>query len=55
MAAAAKSEGQVSVLVLGTGPAGLVLGCLLQAAARLRSPSSSRAPQGSFAATDVGS
>lgn len=46
--------GQVTVLVLGTGPAGLVLGCLLQAAARLQSPSSSRARQDYFAENYVG-
>jgi 2-polyprenyl-6-methoxyphenol hydroxylase-like FAD-dependent oxidoreductase len=44
----------VTVLVLGTGPAGLVLGCLLQAAARLRSLSSSRAYQDYFAENYVG-
>ena len=32
VAASAKTEGHVTVLVLGAGPAGLVLGCLLQAA-----------------------
>ena len=32
VAASAKTEGHVPVLVLGAGPAGLVLGCLLQAA-----------------------
>jgi hypothetical protein len=54
VAAAAKAEGHVTVLVLGTGPADLVFGCLLQAAARLRSPSTPRAYQDYFAESHVG-